>query len=135
LSEEHDTPTDLYQAVQSTYVDSWQEAINTKIERILQRKCFEICDEKDQKDPMKKAIKSKFVFRLKPSLDNKSYKFKASMVACSYSQKYGRDYEYTFASTAKWKSMCILLHLAAVHGWDIKEIYVYLLNIPTMHSC
>jgi hypothetical protein len=32
------------------------------------------------------------------------------MVACGYSQKYGRDYEYTFAPTAKWKSMCILLH-------------------------
>jgi hypothetical protein len=59
------------------------------------------------------------VFRLKPSLDNKSYKFKARMVACGYSQKYGRDYEYTFAHTAKWKSMCILLHLVAVHDWNI----------------
>jgi hypothetical protein len=33
--------------------------------------------------------------------------------------KYGRNYEYTFAPTAKWKSMCILLHLAAVHDWNI----------------
>jgi hypothetical protein len=63
------------------------------------------------------------------------------MVACRYSQKYGRNYDYTLAPSAMWKSICILLHLAAIHDWDVlsynvenayleatldKEIYMYL---------
>jgi hypothetical protein len=55
-------------------------------------------------------------------LDN-TVKYKARLVACRYSQKYSRDYDYTFAPTAKWKSMCILLHIAAI-DWDIESFDV-----------
>jgi hypothetical protein len=77
----------------------------------------------DQKDPSKKPIKSKFVFRHK-LLPNNTYKYKARLVACGYSQKYGRDFEYTFAPTAKWKSICILKNLAAIFDWDIESLDV-----------
>jgi hypothetical protein len=35
LTEKHYTPTDVYQAIQSPYADSLQEAINTEIDRIV----------------------------------------------------------------------------------------------------
>jgi hypothetical protein len=41
------------------------------------------------------------------------------MVAFGYSQKYGHDYDYTFSPTAMWKSIGILLHLAAIHDWNV----------------
>jgi hypothetical protein len=73
----------------------------------------------DQVNLAKTPIKSRFVFRLKPMLDN-TFKYKARLVVCGYSQKYGRDYDRTFAPTAKLKSMCILLHIAALFDWDRK---------------
>jgi hypothetical protein len=93
------------------------------MERLQQRNCFTICNDHDQENLDKKPIKSKFVFRLKPMLDN-TVKYKARLVACGYSQNYDHDYDYTFAPTAKWKSMCILLHIAAIFDWDIESFDV-----------
>ena len=36
-----------------------------------------------------------------------------------YSQVAGHDFHETFAPTAKFKSICIVLNLAAIFGWDI----------------
>jgi hypothetical protein len=37
-------------------------------------------------------------------------------------QLYGVNYNKTFAPTAKWKSVCILLFLAVVYDWNVKGL-------------
>jgi hypothetical protein len=76
IDEENDTPSTVKEALTSDHADKWKEAIDTEMDRINIRKCFSICDEKDQNDPTKKATKSKFVFKLKLNNDNKTYKHK-----------------------------------------------------------
>jgi hypothetical protein len=46
---------------------------------------------KNRLNPSKKPIKSKFMFRHK-LLTDKTYKYKARLVTCGYSQKYGKDF-------------------------------------------
>ena len=43
-----------------------------------------------------------------------TWKYKVRLVACGYSQIAGRDFHQTFAPTAKFKSICIILNLAAI---------------------
>ena len=51
-------------------------------------------------------------------------KYRVRLVACGYSQKYGRDYDKTFAPTCKYKSFCTVMHLAAIYDWPIVGIDV-----------
>ena len=74
------------------------------------------------------ALKSKYTFRLQ-CLVNGIWKYKVRLVACGYSQIAGHDFHETFAPTAKFKSICIVLNLAAIydcelHGIDIKNAFL-----------
>ena len=67
------------------------------------------------------ALKSKYTFRLQ-CLVNGTWKYKVRLVACGYSQIAGHDFNETFAPTAKFKSICIVLNLAAIFDWDLHGI-------------
>lgn len=45
------------------------------------------------------------------------YKYKAILIAKGYTQKNGVDYQETFASLAKIKTICILLSITANREW------------------
>ena len=51
-----------------------------------------------------------------------TWKYKVRLVACGYSQIAGHDFNETFAPTAKFKSICIVLNLAAIFDWDLHGI-------------
>jgi hypothetical protein len=46
------------------------------------------------------------------------------LAAYGYSQIYGVNYNKTFAPTAKWKFVCILLFLVAVYDWNVEGLDV-----------
>jgi hypothetical protein len=50
-----------------------------------------------------KPIKSKFVFR-KTIRPNGTIKYRVRLVACGYSQILGKDFDETYAPTAKYRS-------------------------------
>ena len=70
-----------------------------------------------------KPITSKFVFR-KTIRPDGTIKYRVRLVACGYSQILGKDYDETYAPTAKYRSLCIILNLAAIFNWDIEGIDV-----------
>ncbi len=45
-------------------------------------------------------------------------------MACGYSQILGKDFDETYAPTAKYRYLCMILNLAAIFGWDIEGIDV-----------
>jgi transposase InsO family protein len=113
-------PKTLLDALNGPDKVQWLEAWKSEIKRITERKTWiPVFDENNNQ----KAIKSKLCFRIVVKPDG-SLKYKVRLVACGYSQIYGRDYLETFSPTAKYKSFCIIMHIAAVYGWYIKGLDV-----------
>ncbi|CAH0517399.1 unnamed protein product [Peronospora belbahrii] len=61
----------------------------------------------------RKAISSKWVFKMKETVEGFVKRYKARLVARGFLQKYGVDFEETFSQVAKFKSIRIILSLAA----------------------
>lgn len=104
--------------------DCWIRAIKREVYRNASRNSWKLVDvPKDDDGKFKRPIKSKFAFRLQQRADG-SWKYKARLVGCGYSQVPGRDFNETFAPTAKFKSLCILLNLAAIFDWELTGLDV-----------
>jgi hypothetical protein len=95
--------------------NEWAAALDHEIDRLKERNTFEVCSSVDQLNDKLKPVKSKFAFRVTRKPDG-SIKYR-----CGYSQIYGVNYNKTFAPTAKWKSVFILLFLAAVYDWNVER--------------
>jgi transposase InsO family protein len=113
-------PQTLKEALTGPDKENWLEAWKFEIKRITERNTWELVTNDSDNY---KAIKSKLCFRIVSKPDG-SLKYKVRLVACGYSQIYGRDYLDTFSPTAKYKSFCIIMHIAAVYGWYIKGLDV-----------
>ena len=61
---------------------------------------------------------------MKHAADGSIEKYKASFVACGFSQKEGIDYEENFAPIARYTSIISVLALSAVMKWKIHQMGV-----------
>jgi hypothetical protein len=124
---ENSEPTTLEQALTGAESEQWWEAFNLEMDRLTARNTWIILGDEIQltetTGEVIKPIKSKFVFRKSVKQDG-STKFRCRLVACGYSQIPEKDYDETFAPTAKYRSLCTILHLAATYGWHIAGIDV-----------
>ncbi|GJY79603.1 retrotransposon protein, putative, ty1-copia subclass [Tanacetum coccineum] len=66
----------------------------------------------------------KWIFKKKTGMDRKVYKYKARLVAKSYTQTHGIDYEETFSPVAKIKSIRIMLAIVVFHDYKIWQMDV-----------
>ena len=77
-----------------------------------------------------KAIGLKWVFKIKRNPDGSVNKYKARLVAKGYVQRHGIDYDEVFAPVARIETICLIISLAASHGWevyhlDVKTIFLH----------
>ena len=80
--------------------------------------------------PGSKRIKVKWVFKIKRDQHGNIIKYKARLVACGYAQRYGRDYDETFAPVASTTSIRTAFALAASRGYflsqhDVETAFLY----------
>jgi transposase InsO family protein len=72
----------------------------------------------------RKAISTKWVFRVKTNPDGSIAKLKARLVARGFQQKEGMDYTETFAPVVKWNTLRSVVALAGHHGWELYHLDV-----------
>ena len=118
-------PTTHRSAMESSNSAKWEEACDSEINSLLKNKTWDLV----QLPKGRKAIGCRWVFRVKENKDGEIERFKARLVAKGFSQKFGIDYEETFAPVAKFTSIRIVLSLAAkydliVHQMDVKTAFL-----------
>ncbi|KAK8506724.1 hypothetical protein V6N12_002171 [Hibiscus sabdariffa] len=66
-----------------------------------------------------KSIGCKWVFKRKTDMDDNVQTYKGRLVAKGFRQIHGIDYDETFSPIAMFKSIRILLAIAAFHDYEI----------------
>jgi hypothetical protein len=72
----------------------------------------------------RKAIECKWIFKKKTDADGNVTVYKARLVAKGFWQVQGVDYDETFSPIAMFKSIWILLAIAAFHDYEIWQMDV-----------
>ncbi|GJE99425.1 hypothetical protein PsYK624_156870 [Phanerochaete sordida] len=111
-------PSTFRQAVSSPDSDEWWAAIKAEIDGLIGEGTWELVDLPDGR----KAIKCKWVYKVKHDENGDVERYKARLVAKGFTQVLGLDYEDTFAPVARLESWRYLIALAAILGWEIHQI-------------
>ena len=72
----------------------------------------------------RRPIGCKWVFKLKLNSDGTVERYKARLVAKGFTQREGFDFFETFAPVMMYKSLRVLLCLAAVDDWEVEQLDV-----------
>jgi hypothetical protein len=86
-------PKTLKEALASEHAEQWKAAINSEYKSIMDNSTWELTP----LPPGRKAIDSKWLFKVKMTADGNFERFKARLVGKGYSQIPGLDYNETFA--------------------------------------
>uniref|UniRef100_H3GB73 Reverse transcriptase Ty1/copia-type domain-containing protein n=1 Tax=Phytophthora ramorum TaxID=164328 RepID=H3GB73_PHYRM len=106
--------------MESSDAVKWKEACDSECDSLLKNDTWDVV-------PLpkgRKAIGCRWVFRVKENQAGEIERFKARLVAKGFSQKYGIDYDETFAPVAKFTSIRIVLSLAAKYGLKLHQMDV-----------
>ena len=74
--------------------------------------------------PGRTAIGCKWVYKTKRGADGRVVKYKARLVAKGFLQRYGVDYDETYAPVARYPSVRAIVALAAHHGFELHQMDV-----------
>jgi len=108
-------PATYAEAMRSAAADEWTEACQYEMDALAKNGTWELVD----LPPNRKAVKSKWVFKLKAD-----GRYRARLVAKGFTQIPGIDYDETFSPVARFESLRMLLALAALEDWHIHQMDV-----------
>ena len=98
--------------------DKWAEAAEKEIQALVNNGTWKLV-----KLPQgRKAIRSRWVFRVKRNADGSVDRYKGRLVAKGYSQRPGIDFDEVFSPTARWAALRAILAQGALAGDHIESI-------------
>ena len=110
------------EALTSDLSNEWKEAADSEYNSLLQNKTWDLVELPSGR----KAIGSKWVFKVKYRSDGEVKRFKARLVAKGYAQKPGIDYDETLSPVVKFQSIRVLLALAVQNELQIDVVTAFL---------
>ena len=117
-------PITVEEALSGPDKELWKNAMKAEMASLHKNETWILC-----KIPSgRNDLKCRWVFRIKPAYKNQPKRFKARLVAKGFTQKYGVDYQETFAPVVKLTSVRTLLALAVqdgayVHQMDVRSAF------------
>lgn len=106
-------PTTYDEAINSNNSDEWKQAISKEITQLRKYKVFENVSF----DSSRKVIPTKWIFTRK-----RDGTFKARLVACGYSQKYGIDYDQIASPTPDSTLTNLILSYAKTFDYRTRQL-------------
>ena len=115
-----DEPLTYTEAMDRPNSNDWLEAMKSEMQSMYDNQVWDLVD------PPKgvKLIGNKWVFKRKIDMDGNLTVYKARLVAKGFKQIQGVDYDETFSPVAMFKSIRILLAIAAFHDYEIWQMDV-----------
>ncbi|CAJ2651271.1 unnamed protein product [Trifolium pratense] len=98
----------------------WQQAMAEELAALHKTNTWDLVP----LPPGKRAIGSRWVYKIKTKSDGSVERYKARLVTKGFSQQYGMDYEETFAPVAKMTTIRTLIDVASVRQWNIFQMDV-----------
>ena len=103
----------------------WQATMISEYQSIIRNHTWKLC----ALPPNRKAITTKWVYKVKAHADGSPAKLKARLVAHGFQQRKGFDYDDTFALVAKWNTFRCLLALVGhrnspIFHLDVKSAFL-----------
>ena len=96
------------------------EAMKVKYEALMKNETWDLVPYPNENN----VIGNKWTYKVKFNSVGDIEKYKARLVAKGFAQKYGVDYEETFAPVAKMPTVRIILSLSAAQGWKVFQLDV-----------
>ncbi|CAI7885214.1 unnamed protein product [Closterium sp. NIES-53] len=113
-------PATFKEALESSDAEEWKKAMESKLKSIEENDTWELVELPEGR----KAITSKWLFKIKSDADGKIDCYKFRLVAKGYQQKEKVDFKQLFAPTVKPTTLRTLLAGAAIKGWVVKQMDV-----------
>ncbi|CAI7796567.1 unnamed protein product [Closterium sp. NIES-53] len=113
-------PATLKEALESSDAEEWNMAMESELKSIEENGTWELVE----LPKGRKAITSKWLFKIKSDADGKIERYKSRLVAKGDQKKEKVDYKDLFAPVVKPTTLRTLLAGAAIKGWVVKQMDV-----------
>ncbi|KAK8662946.1 hypothetical protein V6N13_024832 [Hibiscus sabdariffa] len=117
---DQDEPKTYQEAVASPDSEKWLEAMRSEMDSMSENQVWTLVEPPEGIKP----IGCKWVFKKKTNMDGNVQTYKGRLVAKGFRQIHGVDYDETFSPVAMFKSIRILLAVAAFHDYEIWQMDV-----------
>ena len=116
----HSEPTTIEEATNCHEKTKWTEVMDKEMKSQKDNEVWELT----VLPPGKKAIGSKWVYKVKTGSEGRIERHKARLVAQGYNQKYGSDYDETFCPVVRLESLRTLVALSTQRGLELHHVDV-----------
>lgn len=118
--EKSQEPCSYGEAIASNEADKWKEAMNAEYDSLKNNNTWDLVELPQNRT----AIGCKWVFKRKADEDGRSTSYKARLVAQGFAQRYKMDYDEVFAPVVKASTVRLLLAIASVARFQVRQIDV-----------
>jgi hypothetical protein len=120
LVETTDQVDDQISILQALKDPRWCEAMQEEIDSLIANLTWELTS----LPPGKHALNPLWVFKSKPEVNPTRTRLKAQLVARGFEQKFGIDYNETFAPVVRWSTLRAMVALSVFLGWELNHMDV-----------
>src|SRR4051812_19412263 len=120
---EEETPSSYSEAMVSKDRTKWRAAAQAEFDGCLAMKTWVLVKRSDLPNDTN-IIPVKWVFKIKTDENGVVTKYKARITPKGFKQKHGVDYFEVFANTGKYKSLRVVLSIAAQRDLELRQLDV-----------